>query len=278
MFINRTVAPARVAISVIPVLITLNLSNSVNSRLPPLNYETWLTSFLFICTMFSLCAVFEYGFVAFLMSKETAGDAKFKAVVATVAHERKQAEAKVKALVETKAMVPYPVVQEMPEETLIFRPSPKQTGSKEGFAKLRFGANVSPDQVKVNLTTEVQKATTAPRVKFEVPLQVQRIFNPRGLEMISAKQLRWAFRRLGKRFSLGQVQEIMRDMGVKGDELTREELLTLLSDLSHHMPTDVLSTSFWDKPTSEKVDVVFRWCFVTALGSLTIVWLMTAKH
>ena len=67
LFINRTVAPARVTFAVIPVLIMLNLSNSVTSQLPPLNYLTWLTSFVFLMTLFSLSVVFEYGMVAFLM-------------------------------------------------------------------------------------------------------------------------------------------------------------------------------------------------------------------
>ena len=78
LFINRNVAPARVAIAVIPVLIMLNLEplgmnvepsfwlinkavrNSVISNLPPLNYLTWITSYLLLMKFFCLSAVFEH--------------------------------------------------------------------------------------------------------------------------------------------------------------------------------------------------------------------------
>eukprot|EP00930_Biecheleria_cincta_P098566 TRINITY_DN90218_c0_g1_i1.p1 TRINITY_DN90218_c0_g1~~TRINITY_DN90218_c0_g1_i1.p1 ORF type:complete len:511 (-),score=80.42 TRINITY_DN90218_c0_g1_i1:84-1616(-) len=246
-FIKRDAPPARVAISVIPVLIMLNLTNSVNASLPPLNYETWLTSFLFAITLFCLSTVFEYGIVAFLLAREAAGDSRFKAVKATVAHERKQA----KAAGENQNMV----FQEIPKETPIFKTVPMN--------------QCPPAQVSAGAGTKV------PQVKFCIPTEVQRIFNPADSATISAKQLRQAFRRLNKRFSLKQVEEIMTDMGVEGSDMTREELLLLLSDLDHHMPTEVLSTSFCDRPLSEQVDLVFRVGFVTLLAFLTFYWMMS---
>ena len=92
LFINRTIAPARVTIAVIPVLIMLNLQNSVTTMLPPLNYLTWLTSFLFLMTMFSLSVVFEYGLVSFLMHVEAARDRQFEAFKTVASAMKKKAD------------------------------------------------------------------------------------------------------------------------------------------------------------------------------------------
>ncbi|OLQ04344.1 hypothetical protein AK812_SmicGene12568 [Symbiodinium microadriaticum] len=82
LFIDRKVAPARVTIAVIPVLIMLNLENSASCRgyiqavhslavcfghdtpageRPELNYLTWLTSFLFVMKLQNDCG---YGAIA----------------------------------------------------------------------------------------------------------------------------------------------------------------------------------------------------------------------
>eukprot|EP00913_Durusdinium_trenchii_P009440 g8873.t1 len=105
LFINRAVAPARVTIAVIPVLIMLNLENNVISNLPPLshgmpglvkeaflgsfhaigdprgewNYLTWITSYLLLMKFFCVSAVFEYGLVSFLIQLETARERQFEA-------------------------------------------------------------------------------------------------------------------------------------------------------------------------------------------------------
>jgi len=100
LFINRAVAPARVAIAVIPVLIMLNLENNVISNLPPLNYMTWLTSYLLYMKFFCRSAVFEYGLISYLLQVETAQERKFlafKHLAATVRKKEQEKEAAAKA-------------------------------------------------------------------------------------------------------------------------------------------------------------------------------------
>ena len=79
LFIDRKVAPARVAMAVIPVLIMLNLETSVRDSLPPLNTSTWLTGIIFLMKAFCLSAVFEYGVVSYLLQQETVHAEKFLA-------------------------------------------------------------------------------------------------------------------------------------------------------------------------------------------------------
>ena len=58
----------------------LNLESSVTSQLPPLNYMTWLTSYLFTIKLFTLSVVVEYGVVSWLMTIEAHRVRKFEAM------------------------------------------------------------------------------------------------------------------------------------------------------------------------------------------------------
>ncbi|CAE7547864.1 Glra2 [Symbiodinium sp. CCMP2592] len=92
LFIPKAAAPARVASSVIPVLIMLNLQNNVTNQLPALSYLTWLTSFLVSMTLFTMSTVFEYGVVSVLMQVEARKIRKFEAFKRLTADAHKRAE------------------------------------------------------------------------------------------------------------------------------------------------------------------------------------------
>merc|ERR1712185_885848 len=65
-FIHYSVAPARVAIAVIPVLILTTLRNGVFAALPRVSYRIWLTDLLFLSLLFSTAAVIHYGIISAL--------------------------------------------------------------------------------------------------------------------------------------------------------------------------------------------------------------------
>lgn len=59
--------------------VKLALRNNVISNLPPLNYMTWLTSYLLLMKFFCVSAVLEYGLVSYLLQVEVGQERKFQA-------------------------------------------------------------------------------------------------------------------------------------------------------------------------------------------------------
>ena len=59
--------------------VELALRNNVISNLPPLNYMTWLTSYLLLMKFFCVSAVLEYGLVSYLLQVEVGQERKFQA-------------------------------------------------------------------------------------------------------------------------------------------------------------------------------------------------------
>ncbi|KAH8071748.1 extracellular ligand-gated ion channel [Aureococcus anophagefferens] len=70
-FINASVAPARVAITVIPVLIMRTLLSQVSAKLQIISYLTCLSKFLLYCQFLTVFAVLEYGFVQICLLHES---------------------------------------------------------------------------------------------------------------------------------------------------------------------------------------------------------------
>ena len=69
-FINRAVAPARITVAIIPVLIMRLLLNGIFSRLQTVSYRIYLTEFLMIAMFISCGCVFQYGLVQVLLQTE----------------------------------------------------------------------------------------------------------------------------------------------------------------------------------------------------------------
>ena len=68
-FINRGVAPARVAISVLPVLIITTLRNGIFGQLPRISYAIWLTDMLFVSLVFANVSVLQFAVVCWLLER-----------------------------------------------------------------------------------------------------------------------------------------------------------------------------------------------------------------
>ena len=69
-WLDRTVAPARVAIAVIPVLIMRTLVNGAFANIQIISYNTFLTASLHLGEAMCIIAVFEYAFVQYLLARE----------------------------------------------------------------------------------------------------------------------------------------------------------------------------------------------------------------
>eukprot|EP00929_Paragymnodinium_shiwhaense_P050307 TRINITY_DN25330_c0_g1_i1.p1 TRINITY_DN25330_c0_g1~~TRINITY_DN25330_c0_g1_i1.p1 ORF type:complete len:586 (+),score=82.07 TRINITY_DN25330_c0_g1_i1:70-1827(+) len=86
MFISRKAAPARVTMAVIPLLIMLNLQNSVQAALPTLDSWTWLTGFCSMSMVFCTIVIFEFGVVSYMLYlEEVVRSDRFQALQAIAA-------------------------------------------------------------------------------------------------------------------------------------------------------------------------------------------------
>ena len=78
-WIDRGVAPARVAISVIPVLITRTLLSSVYATTSLLPYVTFMTRYLNILSYMNIGAVCQYAMVQWCLQEEKKALLRLKA-------------------------------------------------------------------------------------------------------------------------------------------------------------------------------------------------------
>ncbi|KAH8068311.1 extracellular ligand-gated ion channel [Aureococcus anophagefferens] len=75
-FVDRHVAPARVAISVVPVLIMLTLSSDVFEKIQRVSYSVYLVSFVNLASYITWACTLHYGLVQYFLSHEHAGTAR----------------------------------------------------------------------------------------------------------------------------------------------------------------------------------------------------------
>jgi len=67
-YINPAATPGRVALAVITVLNVMGLFAAAKKQLPPFAYNTWLTDFMFISSIFNMVGFFEMAAVNFGMT------------------------------------------------------------------------------------------------------------------------------------------------------------------------------------------------------------------
>jgi len=241
MFINHQAAPARVAISVIPVLIMLNLNNSVTGRLPPLETFTWLTSFILVIQLLSIVSVFGYGLTCKFLVSEDAAAKKFQGILAVVAAVKAKA---------SEALLPC-----------------ERQDDPQLSAPLDRTLRVEP----VKPETPEQKPNTT---IGELPPWICTIFQLDRQEDISSKSLRQTLRGLGVFMSLKDVQTMCSAVSDK-DKLSHRELLLLLSDFQQHVPKPA-TASIWDGPRSYLVDLLLRWGYLASLVIAVLSWSIAA--
>mmetsp|Transcript_19697 Transcript_19697/g.64047 ORF Transcript_19697/g.64047 Transcript_19697/m.64047 type:complete len:696 (-) Transcript_19697:120-2207(-) len=62
-WIDRRLAPPRVMLGTIPVLITVSQANMVRSKMPNISYETWIGNYLLGATLINILVMVEYALV-----------------------------------------------------------------------------------------------------------------------------------------------------------------------------------------------------------------------
>ncbi|CAE7671473.1 Glutamate-gated chloride channel [Symbiodinium microadriaticum] len=266
LFINPTAAPARVAIGVIPVLIMLNLESSVTSQLPPLNYMTWLTSFLFTIKLFSMTVVFEYGLVSWLMMIEGQRVRKFEAMKQmAIALKRDTEELQGHTAEE---MVEWDEDDDDEEANLqVAQETEESHAPAEKLKAQRSKSTVSP--------ASCRKAV----VLSKGPEQIQEVwdmFDKDGSGCFDQHEIQLGFRKLGQYLSMDQVKRMFFRLGVESATLDGEAFQRMLLDLNLYLPGTPFTLSYWERPPSLQVDIAFRYIYILALAVVTITWLALA--
>ena len=262
LFINPTAAPARVAIGVIPVLIMLNLESSITSQLPPLNYMTWLTSFLFTLKLFSMTVVFEYGLVSWLMMIEGQRVRKFEAM--------KQMAIALKRDTEEQQGHAAEEMVEWDEEDVNLQVARETEESHVTAEKHKA------QRSKSSLSLGSRKQAV---VLSKGPEQIQEVwdmFDKDGSGCFDQREIQLGFRKLGQYLSMDQVKRMFFRLGVESETLDGEAFQRMLLDLNLYLPGTPFTLTYWERPPSLQVDIAFRYVYILALAVVTITWLALA--
>jgi len=118
-FINPTVAPARAAMAVIPVLIMRTLANFVFQGLPQLSYSVWLADYLMVSMWLCVLCVAQFAITQFCLLKESRGDAYYKKLMATEKEMRKIVEEARRRGIVTLELLEQLQPREGPDGTLV---------------------------------------------------------------------------------------------------------------------------------------------------------------
>eukprot|EP00434_Breviolum_minutum_P041336 symbB.v1.2.036773.t1/scaffold5270.1/size29095/2 len=271
LFIDRKVAPARVAMAVIPVLIMLNLETSVRDSLPPLNTSTWLTGIIFLMKAFCLSAVFEYGVVSYLLQQETVHAEKFLAFKQLAAMiKRKEGQSSSKQL-------EFPVPSG--KEVELVKPQLHQFPEGPNFLDI---TPVIESETPVALNSDSRcisrRSRTVAHAESMMMLEKSfaeawRFFDLDNSGKLDQREVQVGFRRLGQYWSHRQVSAIFTELGIGDrDTMNKQDFKTFFMDVENYLPPK-LQCSFWEQPPSLQVDKAFRWLYLIAMicGTVTYV-------
>lgn len=296
LFIDRKVAPARVAMAVIPVLIMLNLETSVRDSLPPLNTSTWLTGIIFLMKAFCLSAVFEYGVVSYLLQQETVHAEKFLAFKQLAAMiKRKEGQSSSKQL---EFPVPSGKEVELVKPQLHqFPEGEEQLEKKRGIhidhlAQLDQAPSEGPNFLDITPVIESEtpvalnsdsrcisrRSRTVAHAESMMMLEKSfaeawRFFDLDNSGKLDQREVQVGFRRLGQYWSHRQVSAIFTELGIGDrDTMNKQDFKTFFMDVENYLPPK-LQCSFWEQPPSLQVDKAFRWLYLIAMicGTVTYV-------
>ena len=292
LFISRKLAPARVAMAVIPVLIMLNLETNVRDGLPPLNSSTWLTSLIGFMKAFCLSAVFEYGLVSYLLEEENVKDEKYLAF--------KQLAVKIKLKEQATSQHKEDEVAESPQsgvsdgseigqsESVPFEDQEKDIQETTGAIVHFISTSTSKEDKEhvASIDSSRMRGRTQSTVDAEsMPFLENRfaeawtVFDLDNSGHLDQHEVQVGFRRFGQYWSKGQVMFIFTELGIRNDSMTKQNFRTFFMDVEKYSPPKPIHISFWEQPPSLKVDKAFRWCYLLAMllggcafGVVSIFW------
>jgi hypothetical protein len=245
-FVARTNAPARVALSLLPVLTMLNHIRGVQTQLPRVSEMTWLSAFLLMSLIYNIIAVLEYGLVSYLLSKEE-GRAERLRVLRALSAQLGQAYDK----------------QLSASRTL-------QLADEEG-------ADVEEGQPRIT----VCRSLSGLNLKSLLPMQqrmvqdAMKLFDD-GDGIVSRAEMRRGLRRFNIYYTAEQVTEIFATMGVEDGEkgMPVPKFLKYLKSMREPAPT--LHKGFLDQPHSMQLDIAMRFGFILSYLVALLIMLPTA--
>jgi len=230
-FVARTNAPARVALSLLPVLTMLNHIRGVQAQLPRVSEMTWLGAFLLISLIYNIVAVLEYGVVSFLLSKEEERAERLRVLRALSAQ---LSEAYVRQLTERSRTL------QIQDEDRVEEGQPHLSRNDTTLSGLDV-SNLLPMQKRI-----VQDAIN--------------IFDD-GDRKVSRAEMRRGLRRFNIYYTAEQVTEIFVMMGVEeGNDMRIPKFLKYLKSMREPHPT--MHKGFLDQPPSMILDVAMRFGFI----------------
>jgi len=267
-YISRKVAPARVAISVIPVLIMRVLDNSVKAGMPKIGDLTWLTSFLLMCMIFCVSAVFEYGIVCHLMNNE------------------KWAAKRFDGLKEISGQ--------------LSKGDPKGTGDMQDApgTGTRRTSDIEMHRAESDDESDSENEPTHPLMANRdtvlskvldlsglTPSQIIAVdlafckMDPGDTGEISQAGMQQGLKYYDKYYTKRQVAEIFEKVGLRRDEdMTPQHFVAFLQQLPTptHDPTHDSNTRFAGRRMSHKLDIFMRKGFFAAFLLCCIIWMVWA--
>lgn len=290
LFISRKLAPARVAMAVIPVLIMLNLETNVRDGLPPLNSSTWLTSLIGFMKAFCLSAVFEYGLVSYLLEEEHVKDEKylaFKQLAVKIKLKEQSTSHKEDEVAEGSQCVVSDgsgSVEIGQSDSVPFEDQEKDqetTGAIVHFISSSTSKEDTENSDSSRLHGRTQSKVDAESMPFLENrfAEAWTVFDLDNSGHLDQHEVQVGFRRFGQYWSLGQVMFIFRELGIRDDSMTKQDFRTFFMDVEKYSPPKPIHISFWEQPPSLKVDKAFRWCYLIAMllggcafGVVSIFW------
>jgi hypothetical protein len=240
-FVNRTNAPARVTISLLPVLTMLNHIKGIQTELPRISEMTWLSTFLLVSLMYNIAAVLEYGIVSFLMSREDRRTGRLRVL---------------RALSEQ--------LGEVYAEQLTMR-----TMSRRSVRSVSRTVCVDEDEEEEDTPPVLEMSSTLSGLDVSnlLPMQQRmvqdsmKLFDPKGDGFVTRARLRGGLRHFNIYHTVEQVTEIFGKMGLADDDrMPRRKFLKYLKSMPE--PTPTMDHGFLDQPPSVVLDSVMRYAFI----------------
>merc|ERR1719382_1819248 len=254
-FVARTNAPARVALSLLPVLTMLNHIRGVQTQLPRVSETTWLSAFLLISLIYNIIAVLEYGLVSYLLSREDGRAERLRVLRVISAHLGKAYDA---------------------QRTQQLSPKNLQPAAEEGV-EVELEEGRPPAKVCRSLS-ELNLSSLLP-MQQRVVHDAMKLFDD-GDGIVHPAEMRRGLRYFNIYYTAEQVTEIFAKMGVEdGQGMHTSKFLKYLSSMREPSaalqkgapeqppsmePSPTLQKGFLDQPPSMQLEIVMRFGFMSS--------------
>lgn len=268
-YINRAIAPARVAVSVIPVLIMRTLMNSVYSGLPRIGELTWLTNFIMICFFYCIVGVLEYGLVSYFMHNETVRVERYSEL-----QEISRKIAKVQ-LPEAHAPVAVePLYSNVPGGSRALQ----LTG--EGMLNLEVEDSMAEARVPLDYRRNklpsacIDTSSLAASQIDTLDALFCRLDKDSGA--ISRPQFRLVMRSYSRYYTIRQCDEIFeKHLGLQhGQDMQSREYLAFVKSMP--APAKDMKRAFIDNPPAYTTDIIMRYVFLSSFLAFALAFWLTS--